>query len=126
MRLVRTESERHDEEERPTYVLLILLLLLYLGVMNNSEQFIVQYFHDQGKEYTLVEWGTTVSCYGVGGLIGAVLGPKVLGRFVGRRATLLINNVFLIASSLLIALAPQWWYQALGRVFVGIVAGIAT
>lgn len=94
--------------------------------MNNSEIYIVNYFHNQDKEYTLMQWGTTVSCYGVGGLIGAVLGPKVIGRYCGRRTTLLINNVFLVISSLLIALAPRWWYQALGRIFIGIVAGIAT
>ena len=94
--------------------------------MNNSEAFIVGDFQDRGKEYSLVEWSTTVSCYGLGGLIGAVLGPKVIGRCCGRRATLLINNVFLITSSCLIAFAPVWWCQAIGRIFVGIVAGVAT
>jgi len=96
------------------------------GVMNNSEAFIMQYFHDQGKEYTLMGWGTTVSSYGIGGLLGSVIGPKVIGRYCGRRATLLWNNVFLFLSSVLIALAPEWWYQAIGRIFVGIVAGVAT
>ena len=83
-------------------------------------------FHDRGLDYTLVGWGTTVSCYGIGGLIGAVLGPKVIGKYFGRRATLLINNIFLVLSSLLIAFAPVWWYQAVGRIFVGIVAGVST
>lgn len=96
------------------------------GVMNNSEDIIMNYFHNHGKEYTLVGWGTTVSCYGIGGLIGAILGPKVLGHFFGRRATLLVNNVFLVLSSILIAWAPVWWYQAMGRILVGIVAGVAT
>ena len=94
--------------------------------MNNAEAYVVEYFHEQNKAYTLVGWSTTVSCYGVGGLIGAVLGPKVIGRYCGRRTTLLVNNVFLALSSLFIAFAPSWWYQAIGRVFVGIVAGIAT
>jgi sugar porter (SP) family MFS transporter len=94
--------------------------------MNNSEEFIMKYFHDQEKEYTLVGWGTTVSCYGIGGLIGSIVGPKVIGRYVGRKATLLINNIFLVLSSYLIAFAPSWWWQAIGRIFVGIVAGIAT
>jgi len=96
------------------------------GVMNNSEDIILDYFHQLGKEYTLVQWGTTVSAYGVGGLLGSILGPKVIGRYCGRRATLLINNVFLVLSSLLIAWAPEWWYQAIGRVLVGIVAGVST
>ena len=94
--------------------------------MNNSEDIIMEYFHSQGKEYTVVQWGTTVSCYGLGGLVGSLLGPTVIGAYCGRRATLLINNIFLIISSLLIAFAPEWHYQALGRIFVGIVAGIAT
>lgn len=96
------------------------------GVMNNSEDIIMDYFHSQGKEYTIVGWGTTVSSYGVGGLLGSILGPKVIGHYCGRRATLLINNIFLVLSSLLIAFAPAWWYQAIGRVFVGIVAGVST
>lgn len=96
------------------------------GVMNNSEQIIMEYFHHQEKEYTVLQWGTTVSCYGLGGLIGSVIGPKVIGEFCGRRATLLVNNIFLFISSYMIALAPVWWWQAAGRVFVGIVAGIAT
>jgi MFS family permease len=103
-----------------------LLLFVPAGVMNNSEQYIVEYFHEQHKEYTLVGWSTTVSCYGVGGLIGAVLGPKVIGRYFGRRTTLLLNNIFLVLSSIFIAWAPLWWYQAIGRVFIGIVAGIST
>jgi len=96
------------------------------GVMNNSEAFIIDYFHDQGKEYSLVQWGTTVSCYGAGGLVGSFVGPKVIGKYCGRKATLLVNNVFLAISSCFIAFAPCWWYQAIGRVFVGIVAGVAT
>lgn len=94
--------------------------------MNNSEDVILEYFRKQGKEYTVVQWGTTVSCYGIGGLVGSLLGPKVIGAYVGRRATLLINNIFLILSSILIAFAPEWWYQAVGRIFVGTVAGVAT
>ncbi|KAG7352047.1 major facilitator superfamily sugar transporter [Nitzschia inconspicua] len=96
------------------------------GVMNNSQDIIMEYFHNQGKEYTVVQWSTTVSCYGIGGLMGSLLGPKVIGSRCGRRATLIVNNIFLVISSILISFAPQWWYQAIGRIFVGIVAGIAT
>lgn len=96
------------------------------GVMNNSQEVIMEYFHNQGKEYTVVQWSTTVSCYGIGGLLGSLLGPKVIGTYCGRRATLIINNIFLVLSSVLISFAPQWWYQAIGRILVGIVAGIAT
>jgi sugar porter (SP) family MFS transporter len=64
--------------------------------------------------------------FGAGGLIGAVLGPKVIGHFVGRKTTLLVNNVFLFASCYLMAFGSQWYYMAMGRVLVGIVAGVAT
>ena len=94
--------------------------------MNNSQDSIREYYHSHGKEYTVVQWGTTVSSFGVGGLVGSLLGPKVIGAYCGRRATLVINNIFLIISSCLISFAPDWWFQAMGRVFVGIVAGIAT
>jgi hypothetical protein len=46
------------------------------GVMNNSQDIIMGYFHGQGKDYSLMQWGTTVSSYGIGGLIGSLLGPK--------------------------------------------------
>ena len=96
------------------------------GVMNNSEQFMLGYFHHNNMEYTLVGWSITVSCYGIGGLLGSVIGPKVIGRYCGRKATLLYNNVFLLISSYLIINAKAWWWQAIGRIFVGINAGIAT
>ena len=96
------------------------------GVMNNSEEFMLSYFHNQGMEYTLVHWSITVSCYGIGGLLGSIIGPKVIGAHFGRKATLLWNNVFLAVSSYLMIYAQAWWHQAIGRVFVGIVAGIAT
>lgn len=94
--------------------------------MNNSKDIILEYFHQQGQSYTLLQWSTTVSSYGIGGLLGAVLGPKVLGRSFGRRATLLVNNFFLWCSSAFLIFAPTWWYQAVGRVLVGLVAGVAT
>jgi hypothetical protein len=52
--------------------------------MNNSEEFIMKYFHDQGKEYTSVGWGTTVSCWHWWTHWFNV-GPKVIGRYVGRK-----------------------------------------
>jgi SP family facilitated glucose transporter-like MFS transporter 1 len=96
------------------------------GILNNSEAFIVQYYEARGKTYSLVAWGTTVSCFGIGGLVGSVLGPKVIGRYCGRRTTLLVNNIFLVISSVLMVSAPVWWYQAISRVFMGITAGVAT
>lgn len=133
------ESEPATDVIKPQDLHLTLLVTIFVvtigsslqfgygtGVMNNSQEVIMEYFHNQGKEYTVVQWSTTVSCYGIGGLLGSLLGPKVIGAYCGRRATLIINNIFLVLSSVSISFAPQWWYQAVGRVFVGIVAGIAT
>ena len=94
--------------------------------MNNAEAYVMEYYHEQGKEYTLIGWGTTVSSYGIGGLLGSVIGPKIIGRYCGRRNTLLWNNTFLLIGNATIALAPEWWYQAIGRIFCGIVAGVST
>ena len=64
--------------------------------------------------------------FGVGGLLGSIIGPKIIGNYCGRRATLLMNNVFLLVSSFLMVFAREWWWQAIGRVLMGIVARIAT
>ena len=94
--------------------------------MNNSKAFIRKYFHNQGKDYSFVQWGKTVSMFGVGGLLGSIIGPKIIGNYCGRRATLLMNNVFLLVSSFLMVFAREWWWQAIGRVLMGIVARIST
>jgi sugar porter (SP) family MFS transporter len=96
------------------------------GVLNNSRDIIIEYFEQKGQAYSLVHWGVTVSCYGVGGLLGSLVGPRVLGLFMGRKTTLLVNNLFLMIACACIAWAPVWWVQAIGRIFQGMVAGIAT
>ncbi|KAL3776008.1 hypothetical protein ACHAWO_001928 [Cyclotella atomus] len=49
------------------------------------------------------------------------LDPKFIGKYCRTKGhTALEQYVFLVTSS------AWWWYQAIGRVFVGIVAGIAT
>jgi MFS transporter, SP family, solute carrier family 2 (facilitated glucose transporter), member 1 len=130
-----TEREPMKTQEISTTLLVTIIVVTIgssfqfgygTGVMNNSQDIIMEYFHNQGKAYTVIQWSTTVSCYGIGGLIGSLLGPKVIGAYCGRRATLILNNIFLVISSAFISFAPQWWYQAIGRIFVGIVAGIAT
>lgn len=135
-----TDGDQKGSEKQPqeplSATLLVTVFVVTLGsslqfgygtgVMNNSQAFIMDYFTDQGKEYTLLEWSTVVSAYGVGGLLGAVLGPKVIGNRTGRRGTLLINNVFLFFSCYMIAFARYWWWQVIGRLAVGVVAGVAT
>lgn len=133
-----TSDETADitDKERINLTLLTTILVVTLGsslqfgygtgVMNNSEGFILNYFHSHDMAYTLVGWSITVSCYGIGGLLGSIIGPKFIGKYCGRKATLLWNNVFLVTSLYFMICAKAWWYQAIGRVFVGIVVGIAT
>jgi sugar porter (SP) family MFS transporter len=130
-----TDTKDGKSQELSTTLLITILVVTIgsslqfgygTGVMNNSQDIIMEYFHNRGKEYTVIQWSTTVSCYGIGGLIGSLLGPKVIGAYFGRRMTLILNNVFLVISSALISFAPEWWYQAIGRILVGIVAGVAT
>lgn len=93
------------------------------GVMNNSEEAIRSSF---GPSYTTTAWSLSVSGFGLGGLVGAVLGSEVLSKYMGRKMTLLVNNIFVFISCILIAFATSWWMLAIGRVFIGMVAGIAT
>ncbi|KAL7529530.1 hypothetical protein ACHAWF_003015 [Thalassiosira exigua] len=142
--LIDTTAEAADaatilllqEKESVSVALFVTVLVVTLGssfqfgygtgVMNNSEAFMLDFFHHKGIYYTLVGWSITVSCYGIGGLLGSIIGPEGIGRYCGRKATLLYNNIFLLISSYMIISARAWWHQAIGRIFVGIVAGVAT
>ncbi|XP_053560116.1 solute carrier family 2, facilitated glucose transporter member 9 isoform X2 [Bombina bombina] len=72
-------------------------------------------------------WSVTVSIFAIGGLVGAlVVIPMV--NVLGRKGTLLLNNVFAIAAALLMSLArlanvPEM--MILGRFIMGIDGGIA-
>jgi len=93
--------------------------------MNNSEKVIIESFASRGVDITTIQWSLIVSSFGIGGLLGAFLGGALLKR-MGRRNILVLNNVFVLASSVLIAFAPSWWIMAIGRIFTGITAGFAT
>ena len=95
------------------------------GVMNNSELAIRASFGPPGS-FTTTHWSLVVSMFGFGGLIGAVLGSEVLSKRMGRKTTLLANNFFVFISCGLIAFSTSWWVMAIGRIFIGMVAGIAT
>ncbi|XP_066576125.1 solute carrier family 2, facilitated glucose transporter member 9 isoform X2 [Amia ocellicauda] len=72
-------------------------------------------------------WSVTVSIFAIGGLVGALLVP-LLVRFLGRKGTLLLNNVFAVIAALLLALgelAGSFEMLILGRFIIGIDSGIA-
>uniref|UniRef100_A0A8C5RI83 Major facilitator superfamily (MFS) profile domain-containing protein n=1 Tax=Laticauda laticaudata TaxID=8630 RepID=A0A8C5RI83_LATLA len=73
------------------------------------------------------QWGLTVAFFPFGGFCGTLIaGPLV--DSIGRKATLLVNNLLaIIAAALVIATKPRRAHELLicSRFFVGICAGIA-
>lgn len=72
-------------------------------------------------------WSTIVSIFTLGGLIGASIGGT-LSVILGRKGTLLTNNVFVLMAALLMGLSrPTGLFELLvvGRFLTGIHAGIA-
>ncbi|XP_040602953.1 solute carrier family 2, facilitated glucose transporter member 9 isoform X4 [Mesocricetus auratus] len=51
-------------------------------------------------------WSVTVSIFAIGGLVGTLL-VKLIGKFIGRKYTLLANNGFAICAALLMACSLQ-------------------
>ncbi|XP_004715195.1 solute carrier family 2, facilitated glucose transporter member 9 [Echinops telfairi] len=72
-------------------------------------------------------WSMTVSIFAIGGLVGTLM-VKPIGKVLGRKYTLLVNNGFAIAAALL--MACSLWAGALemlivGRFIMGVDGGIA-
>uniref|UniRef100_A0A8C4H887 Major facilitator superfamily (MFS) profile domain-containing protein n=1 Tax=Dicentrarchus labrax TaxID=13489 RepID=A0A8C4H887_DICLA len=71
-------------------------------------------------------WSTIVSIFTVGGFIGVTIGGTLSVK-LGRKGTLLTNNIFALTAALLIGLSyPTGLFELLiiGRFFTGINAGI--
>ncbi|XP_057562667.1 solute carrier family 2, facilitated glucose transporter member 9 [Hippopotamus amphibius kiboko] len=72
-------------------------------------------------------WSVTVSIFAIGGLVGTFL-VKLIGKVLGRKYTLLVNNGFAISATLLMACSPQagsFEMLILGRFIMGVDGGIA-
>ncbi|XP_036901793.1 solute carrier family 2, facilitated glucose transporter member 9 isoform X2 [Sturnira hondurensis] len=72
-------------------------------------------------------WSMTVSIFAIGGLVGTLM-VKLIGKFLGRKRTLLANNLFAVSAALLMTCAL--WAGAfemliVGRFVMGIDGGIA-
>ena len=92
--------------------------------MNNTELIIRYSFIDDGKDYDEISWAVTVSMFGVGGLIGSLFSALVsvglecanvkrptvtqLTDRVGRRNTILLNNIPVFIATGLMSFSPQW------------------
>ncbi|KAG8453505.1 hypothetical protein GDO86_000218 [Hymenochirus boettgeri] len=71
-------------------------------------------------------WSITVSAFAVGGLVGALIAIPMVNK-LGRKATMLLNNIFAITAALLMALANLAGVPEMilvGRFIMGIDSGI--
>ncbi|XP_006251164.1 solute carrier family 2, facilitated glucose transporter member 9 isoform X3 [Rattus norvegicus] len=72
-------------------------------------------------------WSVTVSIFAIGGLVGTLM-VKMIGKFLGRKYTLLVNNGFAISAALLMACSLQagtFEMLIVGRFIMGVDGGIA-
>ncbi|XP_071338942.1 solute carrier family 2, facilitated glucose transporter member 11b isoform X2 [Trachinotus anak] len=78
------------------------------------------------KDVLTLLWSTIVSIFTIGGFIGVTIGGT-LSMKLGRKGTLLTNNIFALVAALLMGLSyPTGLFELLiiGRFFTGINAGI--
>ncbi|KAM7154690.1 solute carrier family 2, facilitated glucose transporter member 9 isoform 1-T1 [Molossus nigricans] len=107
-----------------------------LSVVNAPTPYIKAFFNETwGRRYghpidpdtlTLL-WSVTVSIFAIGGLVGTLM-VKLIGTFLGRKHTLLVNNVFAISAALLMACSLQAGALEMlivGRFVMGVDGGIA-
>ncbi|XP_069565677.1 solute carrier family 2, facilitated glucose transporter member 11b [Brachyistius frenatus] len=85
-----------------------------------------RYQMDVSKDVLTLLWSSIVSIFTLGGLIGVTIGGTLSVK-VGRKGTLLTNNIFALLGALLMGLSyPTGLFELLiiGRLFTGINAGI--
>ncbi|KAL1527203.1 hypothetical protein AB1Y20_015882 [Prymnesium parvum] len=94
------------------------------GSLNNLEQIVPATLARLGNPIQMWQWALINSCFSVGGLIGSygVVAPLA---FFGRKKTLLGANFFVFLSSALLYYGTTWYVLVLGRMSIGVVAGVA-
>ncbi|XP_075276648.1 solute carrier family 2, facilitated glucose transporter member 9 isoform X2 [Opisthocomus hoazin] len=107
-----------------------------LSVVNAPAVYIKKFYNETWErrygfsmdENTLtLLWSITVSLFAIGGLMGAFIATPIL-KFLGRKSTLLLNNVFAVTAGLLMSLsllAGSFEMLILGRIIMGVDAGIS-
>ena len=95
------------------------------GALNNLEQTAPSSLAAAGSPISLAEWSAIVGGFGIGGLLGSVIATLLCQQF-GRKAVLLLNNGFVLTSSLLFVFGTSFDVLFGARVLVGVAAGIAT
>ncbi|XP_023443157.2 solute carrier family 2, facilitated glucose transporter member 9 isoform X2 [Dasypus novemcinctus] len=86
-----------------------------------------RYGHPISVDTLTLLWSVTVSIFAIGGLVGTLM-VKLIGKVLGRKHTLLVNNAFAVSAALLMACSlPAGAFEMLivGRFIMGVDGGIA-
>ncbi|KAK5604144.1 hypothetical protein CRENBAI_022471 [Crenichthys baileyi] len=92
-----------------------------------NQTWMQRYQTEISKDGLTLLWSTIVSIFTIGGFIGVAIGGTLSVK-LGRRGTLLTNNVISLAAALLMGLsssAGSFELLIIGRLLIGINAGIA-
>ncbi|XP_027134818.1 solute carrier family 2, facilitated glucose transporter member 9 isoform X2 [Larimichthys crocea] len=92
-----------------------------------NKTWIERYGEPISAETVTILWSVTVSIFAIGGLLGAQAVTLIL-RVLGRKGTLLFNNIFAVIAALLLALgekAKSFEMLIIGRFIIGVDSGIA-
>ena len=93
--------------------------------LNNLDTIVPNSLAASGTPVSPTDWSAIVSGFGIGGLLGCAAATQLCQQF-GRKTVLLLNNIFVVSSSLLFIFGASWSAFFAVRVLVGIAAGIAT
>uniref|UniRef100_A0A7N8XRT5 Solute carrier family 2 member 9, like 2 n=1 Tax=Mastacembelus armatus TaxID=205130 RepID=A0A7N8XRT5_9TELE len=99
---------------------------LYIKAFYNKT-WLDRYGEPVGTETVTLLWSITVSIFAIGGLLGA-LSVSLIVKILGRKGTLLLNNIFALIASLLLTLgekAKSFEMLIIGRLIIGVDSGIA-
>ncbi|KAM4629830.1 solute carrier family 2, facilitated glucose transporter member 9-like [Polymixia lowei] len=99
---------------------------LYIENFKNNT-WLARYGMPIGNETATLLWSITVSILAIGGLLGAIV-VKFLVKVLGRKRTLLLNNIFALTAVLLLSfgeLARSFEMLIIGRLIMGVNSGIA-
>lgn len=94
------------------------------GSLNNLEQIVPADLAAAGNPIVTWQWALINSMFSVGGLLGSY-GVVVPLAYFGRQKTLLMANFFVFLSSAFMYYGKVWWVLVLGRISIGVVAGVA-
>ncbi|XP_045627315.1 solute carrier family 2, facilitated glucose transporter member 9 isoform X5 [Ursus americanus] len=86
-----------------------------------------RYGHPVDPDTLTLLWSVTVSIFAIGGLVGTLM-VKLIGKVLGRKYTLLVNNGFAVSAALLMACSLQAGALEMlivGRFIMGVDGGIA-